>query len=335
MKQLRIRQVSESEFSVKGHGVHTAFVETVRGLKKTKDAIVLINRAKGQVDITHIHTIGFYSLWYLLTGSSKKVVSAHVIPASLVGSLVAAKFWLPIATSYIRWFYNHADVVIAVSDATKRELIAIGVTKPIEVAYNMVDTKLYHATSTDKQIARQELGLDSKAWIVIGAGQVQPRKRVDSMVKLASKLPDMTFVWVGGLPFKKAAADSASMQRLMRDVTSNMLFPGIVPLDEIKQWYHAADVFFLPSQQETFGLVVVEAAASGLPIVLRDIPDYKETFSDLAILASEKDFEATFKKLKNEPSYYNKSQRDALKLAARYDSKAASKQLLKLYRSLL
>jgi 1,2-diacylglycerol-3-alpha-glucose alpha-1,2-galactosyltransferase len=140
---LTVVQVSESAFSVQGHGVHTAFIETVRGLTKA-GVTVCTNRLWGKADIRHIHTTGPYSLLHLLFGSGKKIVSAHVVPASFVGSLKGAKYWLGCATWYLRWFYNRADVVIAVSDATKTELRRIGVSRPIEVIHNMVDTRRYH-----------------------------------------------------------------------------------------------------------------------------------------------------------------------------------------------
>lgn len=335
MKQLRIKQISESAFSVQGHGVHTAFVETVRALEKRNDATVYTNARGVAVDITHIHTLGIYSLVFLLFGSGKKVVSAHVVPASFVGSLVLAKYWLPIASWYVKWFYNRADLVLAVSDATKRELQELGVKRPIEVMYNMVDTSRYISSKTAKQAARKKLGIAKDAFVIIGAGQVQPRKRVDSMVAAAMACPELTFMWVGGMPFGKVAADNAKMQRMMDTAPANMLFPGIVPLDDIKQYYWAADVFFLPSDQETFGLVVVEAAAAGLPVVLRDIPDYTETFSDVALLVTEADFASTFRLLQSDTARYSLERHKAKRLAKRYDSEHGANRLMTLYEELV
>lgn len=334
MSKLRIRQISESEFTVKGHGVHTAYLELTNALRRRTDTIVTVNQ-RGDVDITHIHTIGMYALGYLLFGSGKKVVSAHVVPASFVGSLVLAKYWLPVITWYIRWFYNRADLVIAVSDATKRELQKLGITKPIEVLCNMIDTSHYRLRDNDKARARQKLGIASDAWMVVGAGQVQPRKRVDSFVSLAAKTPDIEYYWLGGMPFGKGAADSGKMQRLMSSAPINVQFPGIVPLEDMKNYYHAADLFFLPSDQETFGLVVVEAAASGLPVLLRDIPDYKETFADCAVMATEATFKDAVTRLRTDAREYTKYKELAKKLAAKYDGVNGAEHAVALYRSVL
>ncbi|HET7630487.1 MAG TPA: hypothetical protein VFK03_03875, partial [Candidatus Saccharimonadales bacterium] len=61
---MKVNIVSESEFSVKGHGVHTAYLEHVNSLEKLKDITVQVNKL-GVADITHIHTVGAYSLLHL------------------------------------------------------------------------------------------------------------------------------------------------------------------------------------------------------------------------------------------------------------------------------
>lgn len=331
---LSISVVSESEFMTKGHGVHTAYIELTNALKQRPDVTVAVNK-RAPADITHLHTVGVYALYRLLFDRSKKVISAHIVPASLVGSLVGAQLWAPLAKAYLRWFYNRADLVFAVSDETKRVLLAMGVKKPIEVVYNVIDTTRYATTPADRATARQALGIKDDAWVVIGAGQVQPRKRLDSFVGVASQLPDMQFMWVGGMPFGKLAAENVAMQRLIDSPSPNVTFTGGVELDEMKQYYQAADVFWLPSEQETFGLVVVEAAAAGLPIVLRDIPDYAETFANAALLVRDEDTAGMLEMLRTDAEFYAQAKMHASRIADRYDSSAGAKRTIDLYQSLL
>lgn len=335
MSKLKVTMVSESEFTVQGHGVHTAFMELTNALKKRNDVMVVVNRYT-QTDITHIHTVGLYSLRHLLFNPSKKIVSAHIVPDSLVGSLVGAKLWLPLAKVYLRWFYNRADMLFAVSDETKRSLQKLGVTKPIEIVYNLIDTSRYKTTPQDKSRAREALGIASDAWVVVGAGQVQPRKRVDDFVLAAEQLPGMEFVWVGGMPFGKLAADHGSMQHMIADAPTNFTCTGVVAHDAVKQYYQAADVFWLPSEQETFGLVVVEAAAAGLPVVLRDIPDYDETFRNGAVMVSGETTVPELKRLQTDQSAYVTARNQALELIAkRFDSVAGADRVIQLYQQLV
>lgn len=334
MSHMRIRVISESEFTVQGHGVHTAYLELTNALRKLPDVEVFVNR-RGPADITHLHTVGVYALGYLLRASGKKVISAHVVPDSFVGSLVGARYWLRFAKGYLRWFYNRADLVLAVSEETRTDLVALGVTSPIEVFHNVIDTTRYARSSDDRTRARSELNLPADSPIVIGAGQIQPRKRVDSMIKAAREMSDVTFVWVGGMPFKKAAADASVMEKMIDDSPSNMIFPGILPLEKMKDYYLAADIFMLPSDQETFGLVVVEAAAAGLPVVLRDIPDYDETFRDDAVMVPQDEFVPAIRKLIDDKDYYESMRRSSSKIAERFDSHEGAHRLLKLYEKLI
>lgn len=334
MSKLRVVQVSESAFSVQGHGVHTAFVETVRGLKNLDTVEVSENNFKA-ADIRHIHTFGVYGLAQLLCGRGKKVVSAHVVPASLVGSIVGAKYWIGVMTRYLRWFYNRADVLIAVSDETKHELEAMGVRTRIEIIYNMIDTSRYHSSEAAKKAARAKYGIAEDAFVVIGNGQVQPRKRVDTFVAMARALPDVQFIWVGGVPFGVIAADSGEMQRLMETAPANVTFTGVVSLDEVRDYLAAGDVFVMTSQQETFGLAIVEAAASGLPIVLRDLPDYDGTFRPDAVMCQEDGFASAVERLRQDPAHYRDMQERAARLAHRYDSKTIAAKLVDVYKTVL
>lgn len=331
---MKVSVVSESEFTVQGHGVHTAYVELTNALKKIDDIDIVVNKA-GPSDVTHLHTVGVYALRRLLFDRSKKVVSAHIVPASLVGSLAGAKLWLPLANVYLRWFYNRADMLFAVSDSTKRELEQLGVKKPIEIVYNLIDTSRYATSRSDKQNARRRLGIAEDEWVVVGAGQVQPRKRVDDFVAAARQLPDMRFIWVGGMPFGKLAADHSEMKRVVDTAPENVTFTGVIDHAEVKQYYQAANVFWLPSEQETFGLVVVEAAATGLPVLLRDIPDYAETFAAEAVLSTADQFVGMLRILKDDAGFYDKARSHAATIARRYDSVNGAKKVVAIYRNLL
>ncbi len=331
---LKVTQISESEFSVKGHGVHTAFVETSNALRRRDDVELQIN-SKAPTDIVHIHTVGTYALGRLLWGKGKKIVSAHIVPDSLVGSLRGARWWHGIATWYLKWFYNHADVVLAVSDETKQVLEQIGVIRPIEVIYNMVDASRYARSPDSRAQARAKLGFSTDDWIVASNGQVQPRKRVDIFVKLARAMPETKFVWVGGIPFKAAAAQYEKMKKTMNSAPSNVVFTGVVSLDDVALYLQAADVFVMPSDQETFGLAIVEAAAASLPVVLRDLPDYDHTFRSDAIVCQVDEFETALRRLQTDQEYYDQAVRSAESLARRYDSSLLCDKLVGVYRSLL
>lgn len=335
MKQnkLRVIQVSESEFSVQGHGVHTAFTEITHGLR-SRGVQVLVNKFWTRADVRHIHTIGPYSLLHLLFGSGKKVVSVHVIPASFVGSIKGARLWLPLATRYLRWFYGRADMLFAVSATVANELritMKLG-KKRIEVFYNTIDMSHYHTTAAAKQAARKRLGIDSKAWVVIGNGQVQPRKRLDTFYEVAKSLPGVQFIWIGGIPFKQLGADYAAMKDVMENPPKNCTVTGVIEHAKVKDYLQAADVFFLPAEQENHPMCVLEAAGAGLPIILRDLPEYDDTFRGSAyMMKSAKMATDEIRTLHNDHQYYKQRQVQTAEIARRFDSAEGAKKALELY----
>jgi 1,2-diacylglycerol-3-alpha-glucose alpha-1,2-galactosyltransferase len=331
---LKVNLVSESAFTVQGHGVHSAFTDTIDQLKDYTNVEVRVN-SRLRADIIHIHTIGPYSLVKLLWGRGKKILSAHVMPESFVGSLVGAKYWQFLATGYLKWFYNKADAVLAVSQDVERSLVDMGVTKPVYYVPNTIKSTLFKSDSSKRSNARAKLGLSDTAFIVLGAGQVQPRKRIDTFIGVAAAVQDASFIWVGGLPFKKLAASSREMERMMRHHGPNVQFTGSIDRNLLITYLQAADLFFFPSAQETFGIVIVEAAAAGLPLLLRDLASYKDSFGDCYEIGDDITFAAKIAKFKDDDDYYDRWKKASKRVAAKYDAKVGAIRLLEVYNLVL
>ena len=333
MKKITVNLVSESEFTVQGHGVHTAYLE-MRHILETQPDVKLIVNAKPdkKTDITHIHTFGFFSLRRLLSRKGGvKIVSAHVVPDSLVGSIVGAKIWVHAFKYYLRWFYNRANAVIAVSPYTQKELLRLGVKRPIVTIPNSIDTAQYQNNKVEKKHCRKELGLDPDKFIIVGNGQIQPRKHFDTFIKVAKQLPYVQFIWVGGIPFKAAGADYVKLHNMIKRAPANVLVTDVIPLQQAQLYMKAGDLMFMPSTQETFGLAIIEGAACGMPVIVRDIHDYDATFGDLAIRCNESEFVDTITRYIVDNDLYAEGQRRSKRLAAKYDSKTIGQQLLQLY----
>jgi 1,2-diacylglycerol-3-alpha-glucose alpha-1,2-galactosyltransferase len=79
---MTVHVVSETEFMLKGQGVHTAFVDHVELLKEKKDVDVVIN-AEGFGNIFHSHTYGPYFFWKGRHYKGKRIYTVHVIPDSI------------------------------------------------------------------------------------------------------------------------------------------------------------------------------------------------------------------------------------------------------------
>lgn len=337
--KIRVNMVSESDISVQGHGVHTAYDEMASALEKRDDVSLTRGRFDERLacDVIHFHTIGNRTWRKLFQRGPKKVVSAHIVPASLIGSIILAQYWSFAATWYMRWYYNRADKVLAVSGMVAKILHdELRVPKEnIEVFYNTIDMSRYAPSVAKRRAARSKLSLANDAFVVLGNGQVQPRKRLDVFVEMALALPDVTFIWVGGIPFKKLGAEYEHMSHLIDDAPKNLIITGVIPHDDVLDYYAAADVFCLPAEQENHPMCVLEAAGAGLPIILRDIPEYDDTFMNDAVRCGDGEFTRAVTQLRTDKQQYAQQQKRTKAIARRFDSAEAAARLVKIYRQLV
>lgn len=336
--RLVVNMASESDISVQGHGVHTAYVELGAALER-RDDVTLVRGRYGETvacDVYHLHTLGTGVWRKLLDPRAKKVVSAHVIPDSLVGSIRLARWWKPFARRYMQWFYGRADKVLAVSGTVARVLVdELKVpAERVEVLHNTIDMSAYRTTPADRAAARRGLGMEDDAFVVVGVGQVQPRKRIDIFADLARRHPHVQFVWVGGIPFKHMGAEYGAMRRLMDSAPANLLVTDVVPHPEVKRYLQAADVFCLPAEQENHPMCILEAAGVGLPIVARDLPEYDDTFAEDVLRCDDDGFGDAIDVLRRDPAAYAQWQERAGRIRERFDSSAAAERLVGIYRQL-
>lgn len=174
--------------------------------------------------------------------------------------LYGAYQWLYTAMN-ARWekqAFQAAQVVVAVSEKVAQELVAIGVPRSrIRVIVNGVDLQEFAPGVAN----RQQLGLPENVTLALFAGDIRtPRKNLDSVLHALVKVPDLHLAVVGnpeGSPFPELAGSLGLRDRVhfvgyRRDIADIM---------------RAVDLFVFPSRYEACTLVLLEALASGLPVI--------------------------------------------------------------------
>ena len=325
---MKVKLVSESNFTVKEHGVHTAFLATKKMLEE-QGVDVIVNSYE-KADITHIHSVGPYSLTHLLK-DKKVVVSAHVIPASFRGSLILTKYWIEGAENYLRFFYNKASLVLAVAPKVSDVLKSIGVKTRVEIFPNPIDTKTFKKDAKIRNKIRTKHNFGESDFIVLSVGQVQSRKGVNDFLETAKKLPKIKFVWIGGKPFGKLTQIDKDLKENFKIPLQNVLFLGTRKVEEMPDYYNIADVFFLPSLQENAPMSVLEAGATELPLVLRNLQEYKWLYKDGFISSEKNDFVGIISNLEKDAKLRTKASEDASKLVDKFSFEVLGPKLIKLY----
>lgn len=330
---MKVNIISESEYLPKGHGVHTAYLNQFTMLQRLGVDVVVNSVAKS--DLTHVHTIGPLGL-YKLSTSNPSVVTAHVVPASFLGSIRGAKYWPGLAKEYLRFFYNRADLILAVSPQVKDELKKIGVTQRIEIFPNVVDENMFYRDARLREEVRERFRISQNKFVVIGVGQIQPRKGIEDFISAAQKLPDIQFIWIGGKPFRTITARSKKVDQLLKAPPKNLILVKSVPYAKMNAIYNAADVFFFPSHQENASMAIIEAASCGLPLVLRDLQSYRMLYREGYMHGSTRSqFIKILRELSSRNESFNKASQESLNLAKKFHYSALGKKLLDYYKSLL
>ncbi len=199
------------------------------------------------------------------------VVFAHA-GRDIIGGFTLSRVLFRPMLGWLLRLYNQGDRVIAPSQYTRNVLADFGVDEEkLRVVSNGVEADKVRFSAEKRTAYRYRFGLHRPTVVCIG--QVIPRKAVEDFVEVARRLPQYQFVWYGHRMNRLFMFDRR-MARAIRTAPDNVQFTGYVP--DIQAAYSSGDVFFFPSFEENQGIVLLEAAICGLPIVARDLSVYHE-----------------------------------------------------------
>ncbi len=138
------------------------------------------------------------------------------------------------------------------------------------------------APSRGRSATLRAFGVPDDGPILLNVGRLTAQKNQAVVIRALPALPSARLVIAGGGP---QLAEWRAMAAAL-GVASRVHFLGDVEASEIANLYGAADLFVFPSTWESFGLAAVEAAMSGLPLVVSDLPVLREVLSAVGDAAS-------------------------------------------------
>jgi 1,2-diacylglycerol-3-alpha-glucose alpha-1,2-galactosyltransferase len=328
---LKINVASETKYIVKGNGVHTAFVDHVALLKSNSDVEVLINN-EGVGDVFHCHT---YGLYYFLRGArykGKRIHTVHVIPDSIKGSLPFWQVFMPFVKWYFKQVYSFADVCIAISPMVEEVIKQTGANTEIVRIPNPIHIEKWKRTPEKRKQGREMLGLSENDFVVLGVGQLQARKGVEDFIDIATAIPNAKFVWAGGRPFKVMTEGIARIDARIEKAPANIHFTGMLDLEQMPYIYAAADLMLFTSYQENCPLAPIEAAACGMPVIFRDIVEYKMLYENKYLSAKNtEEFIDITSKMMNNKEFYAEGLKVSANLIKQFDKTVIRQKLINLY----
>lgn len=164
---------------------------------------------------------------------------------------------------WLRHFHNRTLATLVPSQESADLLQQSGFER-VHVLPHGVDCDLFHPRRRSIAL-RQHWGVEDGGLVMLYVGRIAAEKNIPLLIKsyqqARQKMPDLTLVMVGDGPMR------AELEEAHPDVH----FAGIQTGELLARYYASADLFVFASVTETFGLVTLEAMASGLPVVAYDM----------------------------------------------------------------
>jgi teichuronic acid biosynthesis glycosyltransferase TuaC len=182
----------------------------------------------------------------------------------------------PLERSRIQWAAARASALITVCEDLKEKLIALGEpASRIVTLRNGVD--LTHFSPGDRDTARANLGLSG--FTLLSVGSLIPRKGHELIIAALAELPGTQLLIAGSGPMR------AELERIAAEkgVAERVRFLGEIAHDALSEAYRAADIFVLASSREGWANVLLEAMASGTPVVATNVNGTPEVLRDPAL----------------------------------------------------
>src|SRR5438477_9805029 len=188
--------------------------------------------------------------------------------------LTEDSFLESVAWVYMHWFYGQLDTVFVNSEEYRQSWIKRGFDPAkLKILPRGLDTELYHPARRDSAFF-EKFGASNGEVRLLYVGRISREKDLDLLADAYRRLrkeglPVQLFV-VGHGPYSETLAKSLP----------EAFFTGYLMGAELAAAYASADVFVFPSTTDTFGNVILEAQASGLPVIVSDSGGPKELVED-------------------------------------------------------
>ena len=220
---------------------------------------------------------------------------------------IHARIRLPLSWSYrfMRWFHDQSSGVMVATETIEKALEEWGFGN-IKRWTRGVDTELFHP---DRRANRPPELADVEGPIYSYVGRVAVEKGIPDFLAL-------------DLPGKKVVVGDGPQLDQLRKRHPEVIFAGARHGEDLANWYAASDVFVFPSRTDTFGLVLIEALASGVPVAAYPVPGPLDVIGDHPSGVLDEDLKSAATRALNIPKDICRAH------AETFSWKASSKQFL-------
>ena len=267
----------------------------------------------------------------------KKLKSKSIIVVHDVFHKVHPNFHPFYYRKYVDFFLprsmKNSDLIITISESSKKDIIKF---------YKVPETKIkviYEAAS--ETFRPRNLTLEQKEKIkakyhlpdrfILYTGVIEERKNIEGIIKIADLLKDKTKTPI--LLFGRIGHHGKKYLKEIRKRT-NIQYKGFVEGKDLPYIYNLAAIFLFPSFYEGFGLPVLEAMQSGLPVVTSNTSSLPEILGEEGIMHNPKDYEGFARgiiKLLDNKDFYDKIKKQGIRQAQNFSWQKTTREVVKIF----
>ncbi|MGG5253816.1 N-acetyl-alpha-D-glucosaminyl L-malate synthase BshA [Neobacillus sp. SM06] len=232
----------------------------------------VVNREK--LDLLHVH----YAIPHAVCAILAKQMADHDIKivTTLHGTDITVLGYDPSLSDAIKFGIEKSDIVTAVSNALIEQTYdLINPDKPIQTVYNFIDERVYQ--KSDAAHLKEEFSIAADEKVIIHVSNFRTVKRVPDVVKAFAEI-------VKAMPAKLLLVgdgpEVTTVAKLVKTlgITDKVLFLG--KQENLEELYSISDLMLLLSEKESFGLVLLEAMACGVPCIGTNVGGIPEVITD-------------------------------------------------------
>lgn len=301
---------------------------TKRGLKISIDS-----KLRDKYDLIHVHSCRPENLarMKLHQPYTPVVTSTHMTSGEVQG--LVPDMVLSMLDFGLSTFYVSCEKVFVTSPHIMRELSKNPLLKKrlISLPYPLDKHRFPNVSKKEIENLKKKYNLNNGKKTILCVASIQYRKGVFEFAEAAKNMPQYNFVWVGKVPNLPYLKNKGEINDLVeKNKPFNLTFTGALYKKDLACAYSMCDLFWLPSFSETFGLVIIEAASFGKPVLIRNIP-VKEMFEGF-IQTYSQDPEDKIKKMLEDKKFVLKLKKEAINTLKNFSLDKHVDVLLKEYK---
>lgn len=297
-------------------------------------------------DVIHVHHPFVLSLPAIMYGAKLKIPKVLTIHTQYerYGYYVSPIPQVIINEAVRRIIFNLAtkvDVITTPSQSMKKLISHYGIKKEIVVIPNAINLEVFQERNEEqcKKLVEQA-GLKDSDIVLLYVGRISFEKNVDKIIKALAIMKKRNITNVKLLLVGEGTALKQIREMVYSEGISDMVkFIGAVNNEIIKYFYQISDIFTFTSTSETFGMVIIEALASGLPVLAIKAPGVVDIVTDgvegLLVEDEISQFAERLEILVKNRNLRKKLSEGARNTAQRYNVDTISDQMLNLYQRLI